>query len=870
MATGYPSTGLTGLDDVLTGLRPGDNVVWQVESIPDYLEFVAPYCARARDSGCQVVYFRFARHAPLLQAGGLVEVCELQPQDGFETFINSVHRAIRRHGEGSYLVFDCLSDLAADWYSDQMLANFFMLTCPFILEIRALAYFALLRNAHSPQATVPITETTQILIDVFRREPDLFVCPRKVDGRYSPTMFMVHVVDTDGVRPLTYSAHIAGLMAGVPWLRSDWSGQTMDVWSRTLRDAESALDEVDRGEGEESKNAGRLRHLLRMVFSRDERVLEMAEQFLDLRAVLGTARRMVGTGLIGGKSVGMLLARAILAARYGGWASGEEAHDSFFVGSDVFYTFLVRNGCWWIRERQRSAGALIDAAETAQERIRNGTFPDYVMRSFSDILEYFGQSPIIVRSSSLLEDNFGNAFSGKYESVFCPNQGTHARRLERFLDAVRTVYASSMSREALAYRANRGLLDRDEQMALLVQRVSGHLHGNLFFPDIAGVGYSHNPYAWSPEIDPEAGMLRLVFGLGTRAVDRNDDDYTRIVALNAPLRRPEAGSDNARRFTQHRVDVLDLQGDRLVAMDFEDVGRASPALPLQVLADRDPSIEEYARRQGLRDVYPWVLTFGGLFSKTTFVADMKQMLRVLEKAYQYPVDVEFSANRSEDGRFRVNLLQCRPFPVRMETTRRISPVSVSASQLVLQGRGPVIGHSRVIQIRRIVLVRAAPYDHLSLTGKYSVARLVGRLLHLDADSVGGGVLLIGPGRWGTTTPSLGVPVTFAEINTVSVLCELVTMREGLVPDVSLGTHFFNDLVEQDILYVGIFPEQAGNLLNEDLLLAAPNRLPALLPDSEASAGVVHVADSSDLAKAGHLTLSADALTQHIICGVEQD
>ena len=77
-------------------------------------------------------------------------------------------------------------------------------------------------------------------------------------------------------------------------------------------------------------------------------------------------------------------------------------------------------------------------------------------------------------------------------------------------------------------------------MALLVQRVSGAVHGHLFYPQVAGVGLSYNPYVWSEQIDPEAGVLRLVFGLGTRAVDRSDDDYTRVVALNAPQRRPDA------------------------------------------------------------------------------------------------------------------------------------------------------------------------------------------------------------------------------------------------------------------------------------------------------------------------------------------
>jgi hypothetical protein len=200
------------------------------------------------------------------------------------------------------------------------------------------------------------------------------------------------------------------------------------------------------------------------------------------------------------------------------------------------------------------------------------------------MLEYYGQSPIIVRSSSLLEDGFGNAFTGKYESVFCANQGSPAERLEAFLAAVREVYASAMSEEALRYREHRGLLDRDEQMAILVQRVSGAVRGSLFFPQVAGVALSYNPWVWSREIDPQAGLARVVFGLGTRAVERSDDDYTRLVALNAPTRRPEASLDDAGEHAQRRVDVIDLAANRVVSLPFEEVSRRAPDLPIDLYA----------------------------------------------------------------------------------------------------------------------------------------------------------------------------------------------------------------------------------------------------------------------------------------------
>ena len=291
-----------------------------------------------------------------------------------------------------------------------------------------------------------------------------------------------------------------------------------------------------------------------MVISRDERILNIARKYLNLADIIRIRKRMIGTGLIGGKSVGMLLARAILEKTDDRFKQLLEPHDSFFIGSDVFYTYLVRNKIWWIRQKQRTSKNFLDGAAEGRQRILQGEFPEYIIKQFIDVLDYFGQSPIIVRSSSLLEDNYGNAFAGKYESFFCTNQGTRQQRLAEFTDAIRKIYASSMGEDALMYRAKWGLLEKDEPMGLLIQRVSGAPHGRYFFPQAAGVALSFNPYAWSEDIDPKAGMMRLVFGLGTRAVDRNDDDYVRIVALNAPARRPEANIDEARKYTQQKVD----------------------------------------------------------------------------------------------------------------------------------------------------------------------------------------------------------------------------------------------------------------------------------------------------------------------------
>ncbi len=170
-----------------------------------------------------------------------------------------------------------------------------------------------------------------------------------------------------------------------------------------------------------------------------------------------------------------------------------------------------------------------------------------------------GNAPLIVRSSSLLEDSFDTSFAGKYDSFFLPNQGTHEENLRELIKSIIMVYASVIRPEALIYRDRMGLTDYDERMAVLIQKVEGRRYGHYFFPDFAGVGFSHNPYQWSPRIRREEGLLRVVVGLGTRAVDRVASDYPRMVALSHPSLRPEFGVRMVRQYSQHLIDVIDLK-----------------------------------------------------------------------------------------------------------------------------------------------------------------------------------------------------------------------------------------------------------------------------------------------------------------------
>ncbi len=841
-----PTTGLPGLDAVLCGVARGDNIVWQIESLDEYQALVLPYAAAARSQGRRLIYFRFAAHEALLPADAGAEVHHPRPQDGFDAFVDQVHTVIEAVGVEAMYVFDCLSDLAEAWQSDRMMGNFFRLTCPRLFDLFTVTYFGVLRNTHSRAALAMVGDTTQFLLDVFRCRGRLYIRPLKVQHRSAAAMNLIHAWEPgDRFRPVADSGTVAEILAASEWQGlEDRSGG--GYWQRHFAAARVVAAQRRAGRAEPAAEAEHFARLSRMLFADDPAMRRLIDRYLGLDDLLAVRERMIGIGAIGGKALGMLLARAILRRDAPALHERLEAHDSFYVGTVVFDSFLVWNRVWWLRRRQRDPATFLHGLDEARERILQGSFPAATLRQFEGMLDYFGEWPYIVRSSSRLEDRYGNAFAGQYDSVFCINRGPREARLAELLAAVRQVYASTLSEGALRYRQRRGLLDEEEQMALLIMRVSGTAGGRYFHPHAAGVGLSVNPYPWNPQIDMRAGVVRLVAGLGTRAVDRSDDDYTRLVALNAPELRPETSFGAIARHAQRRMDALDLQAGCQVSAPFAEIVGGQADFPLDLFTTR-----EGADR-------PPFLTFDGLLGRTPFAAELRRMLACLHSAYAHAVEIEFALNRVPGGApedYRINLLQCRPMQVRNVEGALVERPAAEAPR-VLSARGAVIGPSRVIRPRRIVTVSPAAFAPLRQADRLAVTRVVGRI---NQASAGMDLLLLGPGRWGSRDPFLGLPVVFAEINHVAALCEIVAMHENLVPDVSLGTHFLNELIEADMLYFALFPQRTGNTLDEAALRARANRLAALLPEAACWAGVVHVADLQE----DEMVLYADAEAQSV-------
>ncbi len=852
------STGLEGLDNILNNLHLGDNVVWQVDSIEDYKHFLTPYINNALQNNRKIIYFRFANHEPLIIDDDRIHVFNLNAYSGFESFSKKIYTIITEMGEEAFYVFDCLSSLLSAWATDLMIGNFFVITCPYLYKLNTLAYFAIYRNFHNYKTIARIRETTQVLIDVYSNNNNFYVHPLKVENRYSPTMFFPHFSEEDRFIPITNSNDAVNFINFIQKRDAESTLRKLDFWDQLFLDAENLLK--SRASLDDKKKM--VEQLCRVMIGRDERILKLAKDNFTLEFMLSLKDRLIGTGFIGGKSVGLLISRMILHNDTGrDWNSLLEPHDSYYIGSDVFYSYIVQNGWWELFMKQKSPDHYFSAARELQGKMLEGDFPDQVKEQLQYVIEYFGQSPIIIRSSSLLEDAYGNAFAGKYESFFCVNQGSPPKRYKDFMETVRRIYASTMNEDALSYRLQRGLDQMDEQMALLVMRVSGTHHKNYFFPDMGGVGLSYNTYVWNTDIKPESGMLRLVYGLGTRAVGRVEGDYPRIVALDSPETLPLANQDDLRRFSQHKVDILDITENNLKTISFNDLIKEQLNLNLDYIAEKDLDAFQKMKDLGIEGPEPWIINYRRLFNDTSFTEDMKQVLKRIERVYNYPVDIEFTVNFTSQNQYRINLLQCRPHQIAGMDGHVKIPENIHQKKIIFKSKSNFLGGSVSRPIKQVIYIDPTGYNDLVIAEKHNIARLIGKLNRQITDCENRQTMLLGPGRWGTTTPSLGVPVRFAEINNVRVLVEIARMSEDILPELSFGSHFFLDLVETNIFYIALFPENKDVFFNIDYLNGCENRLADLIPEDRHYENIVRVCDFTS----SSVHLMSDIISQNVVC-----
>ncbi len=830
-------SGHPGLDKMVDSIRLGDNVVWQVTDLSEFKYFADLFARQAIADGRNLIYMRFASHEPLLAPQPGLKIREFDPDAGFETFTVDIHNAIAQEGRDAFYVFDSLSSLQSVWYTDLMMGNFFRVTCPFLFILDTVAYFPLLRGRHSYDAVEKIRDTTQLLLNVHSGER-LYVQPLKVWNRNSVDMFKPHVCDRETMEceVLNGGIPLSKYYRLVDEIDAKSQDQNLDSYDRFFALARMQYQQGDFSPETEDQ-------IIESTMTHDPRLHERIKRYFTPGDYFKLRDRMVGSGAIGGKACGMLLARRIVETELPEYLGHMEPHDSFYIGSDVFYSYIVSNNCWETRIAQRTREGYFSEAENLRKALLSGKFPSDIRAKFKSLLEYFSGSPIIVRSSSFLEDGFNNAFAGKYESVFCVNQGTPEECLAAFEDAVRTVYASTMDISALEYRRQRGLENMDEQMAVLVQRVSGAFWGDLFFPAAAGVGYSKSVYRMRKDADLNAGLLRIVAGLGTRAVDRPENDYPRLASLDRPELSLYNSAADKHRFSQRNIDVLDISDNSIKTLTFDSIMDDLPLWYKKAVMERDYEAEASLKRMG-RWRQVWFVNCQRLLATREFTTCMQKMLKVLDEVYANPVDIEYTVNVDANGEFLINLLQCRSLYTG-DQGGAVKMPQLPEGDVFFSLADSSMGNSRKTKIDVVVQIDPIGYYEYPYNLKPQVAEAV-RRINLFYRDKGKHLLLMSPGRVGTSSPELGVPVTFASISGFAGICEVSDNRAGYTPELSYGSHLFQDLVEADIFYSAIWNDKRTLVYKEDFFEGLPDRFPEICPDAPELFHIFTVTEPEDL------------------------
>ncbi len=586
--------------------------------------------------------------------------------------------------------------------------------------------------------------------------------------------------------------------------------------------------------------------LIRRFFSDQPDYINVAKEHIVIGDVFELLHSVIYTpeslGRLGGKSAGLFLAAQILKRLQADNKLLEnlKVPKTWYITSDLVLHFINFNNLEEVIEQKyKDINQVRLEYPNVVQTFKNSHFPPEIVKALSAVLDDFGDCPLIVRSSSLLEDRAGAAFSGKYKSLFLANQGDKSDRLEALLDAVAEVYASTFAPDPIEYRAERGMLDFHEEMGIMIQQVVGARAGKYFMPSFAGVAFSRNEFRWSPRIKREDGLVRLVPGLGTRAVDRIAEDYPVLVSPGQPGLRVNVTQEETLRYSPKKIDVINLETNSFETLEVSDLIREC-GLDYPGLAEIASIVDgDHLRRISGLNFSPdgeTLVTFDGLLAQTSFVAMINFILKTLEEKIGVPVDIEFAHDGTD-----FYLLQCRPQSY-SRTGGGATPIpqDIPPERLIFSANKH-ISNGRVPDITHIVYVDPQTYSDISDRATLlAVGRAVGKLNALLPKRQ---FVLMGPGRWGSRGDiKLGVPVTYSDINNTAVLIEIARQSGNYLPDLSFGTHFFQDLVEAEIRYLPLYPDDEGIVFNEKFLLTAPNLLPEILPEFGYLADTIHVID----------------------------
>ncbi|MCD8304590.1 MAG: phosphoenolpyruvate synthase [Prevotellaceae bacterium] len=522
----------------------------------------------------------------------------------------------------------------------------------------------------------------------------------------------------------------------------------------------------------------------------------------------------IGDGSLGGKGRGLAFLDNIIK-RHPSLNSFEGVRVSIpktvVLCTDVFDEFMDTNGLY-----QLALSPLPD--EEILRYFLRARMPARLLGDLTAFLEVVRQ-PIAIRSSSLLEDSHYQPFAGVYSTYMIPYAGDKYERLETLSHAIKAVYASVFYQASKDYMtATSNVIDR-EKMAVILQEVAGQQHGNRYYPNISGVARSLNYYPLGDEL-PEEGTVNLALGLGKYIVDGGKS--LRLSPYHPDKILQTSETELALRETQTHFLSLDLANTQL---EFRVDDGFNLARHTVRDAEEDGSLQWIVSTYDPADqmiydgFYPGrnrkILSFCGVLQHGVIPLPelLQSMLRIGQQEMQRPVEMEFAVCLAGRGKGEFYPLQIRPMvDQRMSIDEDIS--KLPQEQLLLSS--PLaIGHGTSEDVVDVVYVRTSSY---SPSANPAIAEEIERE-NRQLLNEGRGYVLVGPGRWGSSDPWLGVPVKWPHISAARVIVELAL--ESYQVDPSQGTHFFQNLTSLGVSYFTVNLATGSGSFRESLLEQMP-------------------------------------------------
>ena len=505
----------------------------------------------------------------------------------------------------------------------------------------------------------------------------------------------------------------------------------------------------------------------------------------------GTFRcTQIGSGSLGGKARGLVFIKDLLAAQI----EPDSFHDvdinvptMAVIATDCFDQFIAQNRLSELPFEKMSDDRIAHA-------FQKGDLPVELLGDLRALILQV-KTPLAIRSSSLLEDALERPFAGVYATKMIPNnQFDPDMRFRRLVEAIKFVYASTYFREARDYLRTTGNNQDEEKMAVIIQEVVGQRRGDRYYPDISGVARSYNFYAFEPA-RPEEGVVTVALGLGKTIVDGGVAWSFSPKYPKKPL--PFASVEELLEGTQTEFWAVNMgkppaydptsETEYMVHANLAD---AEADESLYLLASTfDPERDSVVPGIGPRG--PRVLNFAPMLVQEEFPLNdlAKALLSAAEKATNAKVEIEFAiafqGRAGERPRTRVGFLQVRSMVVSEQVVE--VPVEALSDPQAIVASDMVIGNGADDEIQDIVFVRPEKFSVLRTPAIAQELGLINRELQAQRRPF----LLIGFGRWGSSHPSLGIPVDWSQISGARAIVE-ATLPEMNV-ELSQGSHFFHNL-----------------------------------------------------------------------------